>query len=100
MGHRTISEALRSEAVHLVVHEGRSVPQVSKTMGVGPTALRRWVARWRAEHEAAPDLPGDAMVQRERIRELESKVSRLEEERDLLKKSIAFFIRDNDRTSR
>lgn len=101
MGHRTISEALRTEAVHLVVREGRSVPQVCKILGVGQTALRRWVARWRTEHEAAAELGAiDAQQQHRRIQELESTVTRLQEERDLLKKSIAFFIRDNDRASR
>jgi transposase len=101
MGHRRISEALRTEAVHLVVREGRSVPQVCKVLGVGATALRRWVARWRAEHEAPAEPPsGESEQQRRRIRDLESTVARLQEERDLLKKSIAFFIRDNDRASR
>lgn len=99
MGHGTISEALRREAVHLVVREGRSVPQVCKVLGVGPTALRRWVARWRAEHEPPVAAGGDS-EQHRRIRELESTVARLQEERDLLKKSIAFFVRDNDRASR
>ena len=53
------------------------------------------------EHQAdAPLSSGESEQQRRRIRDLESTVARLQEERDLLKKSIAFFIRDNDRASR
>ena len=100
MGHRTISEALRAEAVHLVVGEGRSISQVCQLLGVGPTALRRWVARGREERESGSPVKADSEQQQRRIRDLESTVARLQGERDLLKKSIAFFIRDTDRTSR
>lgn len=100
MGRREITQALRDEAVHLVVVEGQSIMQVCGLLGIGTTALRRWVARWRATHEASPSPSHAAPVDRARIAELEATVLRLQEERDLLKKSIAFFVRESDRPKR
>jgi transposase len=67
-------------------------------MDVGPTALRRWIAQWRRKHQpqtsAAPPDP------QARIAELEAQNCKLKEERDLLNKSIAFFIRNTDHRNR
>ena len=98
MPYKKVSEAVKSEAVHQVVHEHQSISQVCKTMGVGPTALRRWVRLWQAQQ--TPPEPEDANRQRQRVIELEAQVAQLEEERDVLKKSIAFFVRDHDRLIR
>lgn len=100
MGHRKIAAEVKEEAIHQVVVEGRSVPEVCAMTGIGPTALRRWVQQWRAVHEAAPLDADEAVAQKRRIAELETLVGRLRGERDLLKKSIAFFVRENDRSAR
>jgi transposase len=100
MGRREINEALKAQAVAMVVSEGLSVRQVCELLGVGATAVRRWVDQWRAEHEGPPPTPEQVNADQRRIRELEAQVSRLEGERELLKKSIAFFVRDNDRRTR
>lgn len=95
MGHRKLSDALKREAVQLVVAQGYSVPQAAQAMGVGPTALRRWVSQWRAEQ------PGSVIDDAQRIRALESQLAQVQralaeaqEERDTLKKSTAFFVRE------
>lgn len=98
MPYKTVSAAVKDEAVRQVVHGHQSVPQVCKALGVGPTALRRWVRLWQAQQ--TPTGPEDAQRQRQRVIELEAQVARLEEERDVLKKSIAFFVRDHDRLTR
>lgn len=99
MGRREITQAVRDEAIHLVVSEGQSIMHVCGLMGIGSTALRRWVGQWRQGHERA-SLPTTSGAERQRIAELEATVRRLQEERDLLKKSIAFFVRESDRPKR
>lgn len=96
MGHRKISDAIKREAVQLVVAQGYSVPQAAQTLGIGPTALRRWVAQWRAEHDG-----GEPASEAQRIQELEAQLAQLQralaevaDERDTLKKSTAFFVRE------
>ena len=96
---RQITAAMREEAVRLVVAEGLGIRQVCELLGVGPTAVRRWVEQWRQDNEPASGTAGPAQ-ERQRIAELEAKVARLQEERDLLKKSIAFFVRESDRQKR
>ena len=100
MARRVISEALKAEAVHQVVTEGRSVAQVCQLLGVGETAVRRWVTRWWAQQDPPDRTPAQTQADRQKIMALEAEVARLEEERDLLKKSIAFFVRENDRPRR
>jgi transposase len=76
------------------------VGQVCQLLGVGETAVRRWVARWRSQQDPPDRRPAQTQADRQKIMALEAEVARLEEERDLLKKSIAFFVRENDRPRR
>lgn len=92
MGHRKIAASVRAEAVRLVVEADYSTPQAAQIMGVGPTALRRWVEAWR-EQEA--QIPATVAGQRLLIEQLQAQLkaseearSTLAQERDLLKKSL------------
>jgi transposase len=92
MGHRKIDASVKAEAVRLVVASGHSAPQAARMMGVGPTALRRWVAAW---HEREARMPATAEGQRLLIEQLQAQLkaseearSALAQERDLLKKSL------------
>lgn len=95
---RQITQGMRDEAVRLVVVEGQTVREVCQMMDVGPTALRRWIDQWQRKHN--PDAEEPPIDPHARIAELESQNRRLKEERDLLKKSIAFFVRDSDRRNK
>ena len=94
MGRRVFTESLRNEAVDLVVSQGFSIAQACEAMGVGGTALRRWVQRWRNGQGDGSRLSAD----QQRIRALERQVATLQSERDLLKKSVAFFVKETDRS--
>lgn len=92
MGHRKIAASVKAEAVRLVMEAGYSAPQAAQIMGVGPTALRRWVEAWR-EREAR--MPATVAGQRLLIEQLQAQLraseearSALAQERDLLKKSL------------
>ena len=92
MGHRKIEASVKAEAVRLVVEANYSTPQAAQIMGVGPTALRRWVDAWR-EREAR--MPATVADQRLLIEQLQAQLqaseearSALAQERDLLKKSL------------
>jgi len=92
MGHRKIEASVKAEAVRLVVEADYSTPHAAQIMGVGPTALRRWVEAWR-EREAR--MPATVADQRLLIEQLQTQLQAAEEarnalaqERDLLKKSL------------
>ncbi|WP_216673326.1 transposase [Paraburkholderia solitsugae] len=85
MSRRNIPEEFKAEAVQLVVSKGYSFSQACEALGVGDTALRRWVARWREEQAKPPRTAIEIETDARRIRELEAKVADLERERDILK---------------
>jgi transposase len=88
---RFFTKEFKEGAVKMVVEQGRKQSEVARDLGLGENVLGRWVLRFRADQEAAfpgkgKVLPGDA-----RIRELEKQVKRVTQERDILKKAIAYF---------
>ena len=98
MGRRIFPDEFKADAIRLVVEQRYSFAQASEAMGVGDTALRRWVAHWRAQKVAPPRTVDQISADARRIRELEARVADLERERDILKKSTAFFVKEMDRS--
>lgn len=94
---RKYSDEFKIEAVAMVTEQDRSISDVSKALSVGQTALRRWVEISLADKDGN-SMAGEAVVNTEqaRIKALEKQVRQLQRERDVLKKSIAFFARDID----
>lgn len=98
MGRKHFSEEFKADAVRRVVSSGFSVTKVSQTLGVGETALRRWIERAQAAASAqASTGPGDLGEAQRRIAELQKQVAQLEQEKAVLKKSVAFFVKEIDR---
>lgn len=92
MGYKKISSALKAEAVRLVVEAGHSPPEAARMMGIGPTALRRWVEQWRERQAAMPATSAEQTLLIEQLRaQLEASEkarASLAEERDVLKKQL------------
>jgi len=99
MSRRNLTDEFKAEAVQLVVAQGYSFAKACEALGVGDTALRRWVAQWRAQQAEAPRSEAQIQSDQRRIRELEARVMELEREREILKKSTAFFVKELDRSS-
>ena len=98
MGRRIFPDELKADAIRLVVEQRYSFAQASEAMGIGDTALRRWVVQWRAQKAAPPRTVEQISADAQRIRELEARVADLEREREILKKSTAFFVKEMDRS--
>jgi len=65
-----------------VVSKGYSYAQACEALGVGDTALRRWVAMWREEQARPPRTPIELETDARRIREIEARVDDRERERE------------------
>src|SRR4029450_10206814 len=91
---RTFSPQFKKDAVRLVVEEGKSVTEVATHLGITRSLLQRW----REQLSTAPSeaFPGKGRLrpQAQRIRELEQKLRDVTQERDILKKALAFFVTD------
>jgi transposase len=75
----------------MVLAEGRAIAEVARAIGVNDGTLGNWVARARRERSAGVELNGD---ERSELAELRAEVTQLRMERDLLKRSMAFWVKE------
>lgn len=91
----TYSPEFRLEAAQQVVDAGRSVRDVSESLGLGKSTVDKWVRQLRNERggnlSSATPLTPDQL----RIRELERKLRILEEDNQILKKASALLMQDS-----
>ena len=90
---RSFTPEFKRDAMRLV-KQGKSVTEVARDLGIARSLLQYWMREQRGEREEpAPSrtkLPSDA----ERIRHLEKELRDAREERDILKKALAYFADD------
>jgi transposase len=79
------------DAVAMVLDEGRLVVEVADAIGVRDSTLRNWVAKARRERSTGAGLSAD---ERAELDELRAECAQLRMERDLLKRSMAFWVRE------
>jgi transposase len=80
------------DAVAMVLDEGRSIADVARSIGVIEGTLGNWVARARREREQGSSLMTDERVE---LAELRRETAQLRMERDLLKRSLAFWVKES-----
>jgi len=84
---RSFNTEFKRGAANLVLKEGYSVAEACRPLGIGETALRRWIDQLEGERlGVTPKAKAFADEQR-RIQELEARVRRLEQEKSILKKA-------------
>ena len=81
----------KAEVVELCRSGGRSIGQVCRDLGLGETAVRRWVSQ--AEVDSG-QREGLTTSEREELAYLRRENRVLREERDILKRATAFFARE------
>ena len=85
------------EAVRLVRTSGRTKREIADDLGVGVSTLTRWLAHSRDRQMETPERPPpgeDVAVELKRLRR-ENEI--LRQERDILKKATAFFVKEGSR---
>jgi len=92
---RTFTPEFKHEAARLVLDQGYSIADARKSLGVGETALRRWVQQLSEEREGITPSGQAMTTEQQRIQELEVRCRRLEMEKDILKKATALLMSDD-----
>ena len=93
---RFFSTDFKRDAASLVLDKEYSVTDACEAMGVGPTALRRWVEQLRQERGGITPERSKAMTpDQQRIQELEAKIRRIERDNEILKKATALLMSDS-----
>ena len=91
----TCSPEFRLEAAQLVVNQGRSIRDAAEAMGVGKSTMDKWVRQLRQEHNGISPQATPMTPDQIRIRELEKRLRRVEEEKEILKKATALLMSDS-----
>jgi transposase len=92
---RPCTPEFRHETAALVLDHGYSTAQACEAMGVGPTAVRRWVNQLQQERGGQTPAVAKAITpEQRRIQELEACIRRLEREKEILKKATALLMSD------
>jgi transposase len=79
----------RQNAIELTYARGKSVASVARDLGISVNTLHDWRRKARLTG-TEPALPADATLE-ERFRRLERELELVRQERDILKKTIAYF---------
>ncbi len=92
---RSYTAAFKLESASLVLDQSYSIQEACEAMGVGCTAMRRWVNQLKAERQGETPQGSHALTEsQQRIQALEAKVKKLEREKDILKKASALLMSD------
>lgn len=101
MSRKSFTTEFKREAASLVVDQDYTPIQAAVAMGVGITAMRRWVAQLRLERGGNTPETSPAMTpEHKRIQELEARLRKVEREKEILKKATALLMSDSLSNSR
>ena len=94
---RIYTAEFKQEAVRLTQQPGVSIAQIAKELGVSEHSLYTWRSKAKEQGELA--FPGNGRValteeQKENLR-LRKELERVKQERDILKKAVGFFAKEN-----
>ncbi|BDX18707.1 hypothetical protein BXT89_17945 [Halopseudomonas pachastrellae] len=89
---RSFSVEFKHDAAALVVDQGYSVAEACKSMGVGETALRRWVDQLREERGGVTPNSKALTAEQQEIQALKARINRLELEKKILKEATALLM--------
>ena len=91
---RRYTREFKQEAVRLAEESERSMASVARDLGIHPNNLYRWRQELVADGEEA--YPGKGKVKKsdEEARQLRRELVRVRQERDILKKALLYFTKE------
>ncbi len=89
---RSFSPEFKQQAACLVLDQGYSHIEASRSVGVAESVLRRWVQQLQMERQGITPRGLAMTPDQQRIQELEARIERLEREKAILKKATALLM--------
>lgn len=83
---QAISPEFRLEASSLIVNQRRSIRDAAEAIGVAKSTMDKWARQLRVERNGISPQATPMTPDQLRIRELEKRLQRVEEEKEILKK--------------
>jgi transposase len=85
---KVYTQEFRDEAVRLSVTSGKSVAEIARDLDIAADTLHSW--RRAAHYEHRMPVPDDETAE-QKLKRLQKENELLRQERDILKKAIAYF---------
>ena len=93
---RQFSPESKRDAVELVRSSGRPIGEVARELGCGETSLGNWLKHDRAARaKADPRRYSAEVAESDELKRLRRKVAELEVEREILKRSMVFWVKES-----
>ena len=86
---RQFTAEFKRDAVDLVRATGRPIAEIARELGIYDSTLGNWVRQDRIDHGEQDGLSSDEQA---RLRALERENAKLRMERDLLNRTVAFWV--------
>ena len=86
--------SLKLEVIRMIKEQGLSTSQVSQSMNIGETAIRRWLKQYEAEQDGRSGIGAPLTTDQQRIRQLEQENRQLRMDVTILKNASVFFARE------
>jgi transposase len=88
---RQFTPEFKRDAVELVRRTGRPIAQIAAELGIYDSTLGNWVRQAQVDRGEREGLTSDEQA---RLRDLEAENAKLRMERDLLKRTVAFWVKE------
>ena len=91
---RRFDTQFKLDALRLIQEGNRKISDIAKDLDIRPELLYRWKSELVADPEHAFPGKGKLKPEQEQLRRLEQELARVKQERDILKKALAYFSRN------
>jgi len=91
---RRFDAQFKREALRMIQESNRKISDVARELGIRPELLYRWKSEQAADPEQAFPGKGHMKADEAYVRKLERELKRAQEDRDILKKALAYFSRN------
>ena len=88
------SAEFKERAVKLAVQSDQPKAQTARDLGINENTLQTWLAKYHRAGSSQKRVNDEHVY--EELKRLRQENARLKEERDILKKAAAYFIKDPD----
>ena len=90
---RMFSAGFKRDAVEIVRVSGKPIAEVARELGINDTTLGNWVNQDRVDRGEREGLSSD---ERQELAELRRENAHLRMERELLKRAVAFWVKESN----
>ena len=97
---RVFFAEFKREAADLVLKQNYSFIEASRSLGVGESALRRWVDQVQKVRQGVTPQSKALTPEQQKIQELKARIARLERKKSILKKATALLMSEDHERSR